>query len=162
MKMEGFRFLDSEKDPKMKFANVVLLLASAGVLVADEPKKDDAESIKGNWTAVSIKQGKESAPDEFVKSFKFGLDGKNYTNTIGTEVMEEGGYTIDASKTPKTIDFNIKKGPDAGKKQFGLYKIEGEKLTIVASPAGSAERPKSLDAGDADEVVVVVLERAKP
>jgi uncharacterized protein (TIGR03067 family) len=159
--MPRFRFLDSEKDLNMRFPNVILSLAAAGLIGAQEPKKDDAESIKGNWTAISMKQGKQSLPEGFVKSFKFGLDGKNYTNTIGTEVAEEGGYTIDASKTPKTIDFDIKKGPDAGKKQLGLYKIEGDKFTIVASPAGSAERPKSLDTEDADQVLVVVLERVK-
>lgn len=145
----------------MRLANVVLLLASAGLIAADEPKKDDAESLKGNWSAVSMKQGKDDLPDNLVKSFKFGLDGTNYTNTIGTELAEEGGYTIDASKMPKTIDFDIKKGPDAGKKQLGLYKIEGDKLTIIASQAGSTERPKSLDA-DSDQVLLLVLERVKP
>jgi uncharacterized protein (TIGR03067 family) len=146
----------------MRLANVLLLLAAAGIMAADEPKKDDAETLKGNWTAVSLKQGKESLPEDVVKSFKFALDGKNYTNTIGTEVDEEGGYSIDASKMPKTIDFDIKKGPDAGKKQLGLYKIDGDKLTIVVSAAGSAERPKSLDGEGADDVTVAVLERVKP
>jgi uncharacterized protein (TIGR03067 family) len=146
----------------MKLANVLVVLAAAGMMAADEPKKEDADSIKGNWKAVSIKQGKQSVPDEDVKAFKFSLDGKNYTNTIGTEAIEEGGYSIDASKMPKTIDFDIKKGPDAGKKQLGLYKIEGDKLTIAASQAGAAERPKALDADGADDVVVIVLERVKP
>jgi uncharacterized protein (TIGR03067 family) len=146
----------------MRLANVFVVLAAVGMTAADEPKKEDADSIKGNWRAVSIKQGKQSVPDEDVKAFKFSLDGKNYTNTIGTEAIEEGGYSIDASKMPKTIDFDIKKGPDAGKKQLGLYKIEGDKLTIAASPAGSVERPKALDAEGADEVVVIVLERVKP
>jgi uncharacterized protein (TIGR03067 family) len=146
----------------MRLANVLVVLAAAGMMAADEPKKEDADSIKGNWKAVSIKQGKQSLPDEDVKAFKFSLDGKNYTNTIGTEAIEEGGYSIDASKMPKTIDFDIKKGPDAGKKQLGLYKIEGDKLTIAASQAGAAERPKALDAEGADDVVVIVLERVKP
>jgi len=143
----------------MSFRITILLLAAVGLIAADEPKKEDADAVKGNWVAVSIKQGNQSAPDDFVKSFKFSLDGKNYTNTIGADVMEEGGYTIDASKMPKTIDFDIKKGPDAGKKQVGLYKLDGDKLTIVASPAGSVDRPKTWDAEDA---VVIVLERVKP
>jgi uncharacterized protein (TIGR03067 family) len=146
----------------MRLANVLLFLAVAGMMAADEPKKDDAEFLKGNWTAVSMKQGKLSFPEDDVKSFKFALDGKNYTNTIGTVVTEEGSYTIDASKTPKTIDFAIKKGEDAGKKQLGIYKIDGDKLTIVAAQAGSADRPKSLDAEGASDVLVVVLERVKP
>ena len=76
--------------------------------------------------------------------------------------MEEGGYTIDASKTPKTIDFDIKKGQDQGKKQLGIYKIEDNKLTIIAAQPGSTERPKSLQPAASDAMLEVVLERVKP
>jgi hypothetical protein len=55
---------------------------------------------------------------------KFGFDDKSYTNSVGDHVVDDRGYTIDASKTPNTIDFDIRKGPDAGKKQLGLFKIE--------------------------------------
>ena len=146
----------------MRFTHVVLVVAVVGLIAADEPKKDDSESLKGNWTAVSMKQNKQSLPEDFVKTFKLSMDGKNYTNTAGQEVQEEGGYVIDASKMPKTIDFDIKKGPDAGKKQLGLYKLEVDKLTIAVSPSDSTERPKSLNADDSNEVMVVVLERIKP
>ena len=146
----------------MRLANVLVVLAAAGMMAADEPKKEDAESIKGNWKAVSIKQGKQSVPDEAVKAFKFSLDGKNYTNTIGTEVMEEGGYAIDESKTPKTIDFDIKKGQSEGKKQLGIFQIEGNKLTLVVAEPGSPDRPKSIKPEDTDPVIEVMLERAKP
>ena len=142
----------------MRFTHTVLFVVALVLIAADEPKKDDSESLKGNWTAVSMKQNKQSLPDDFVKTFKLSMDGKNYTNTVGQEVMEEGGYTVDASKMPKTIDFDIKKGPDAGRKQLGLYKLEGDKLTIVVSPSDSTERPKSLE----DDDFVVVLERVKP
>ena len=142
----------------MRFTHTVLFVVALVLIAADEPKKDDSESLKGNWTAVSMKQNKQSLPDDFVKTFKLSMDGKNYTNTVGQEVMEEGGYTVDASKMPRTIDFDIKKGPDAGRKQLGLYKLEGDKLTIVVSPSGSTERPKSLE----DDDFVVVLERVKP
>ena len=162
MKMEGFRFLDSEKDPKMKFANVLLLLASAGVLVADEPKKDDAEALKGSWSAVSLKQGGKSAPDDLIKKLKASFDGKGYTNIVDGEVIELGGYTIDSSKTPKTIDFDIKKGQGEGKKQLGIFQIEGNKLTLVVAEPGSPDRPKSIKPEDTDPVIAVMLERAKP
>ena len=159
---KGFRFDDLAKDLKMRFTHVVLVVAVVCLIAADEPNKDDAESLKGNWTAVSMKQNKQSLPDEFVKTFKLSMDGKNYTNTAGKEVQEEGGYVIDASNMPKTIDFDIKKGPDAGKKQLGLYKLEGDKLTIAVSPSDSTERPKSLNSDDSNDVMVVVLERVKP
>jgi uncharacterized protein (TIGR03067 family) len=144
----------------MSLTNSVLFLASIGFLGVDDAKKDDANAIKGKWVAVSIKQGGASAPDEVVKSFKLNFDGKDYTNSAGDQ-SEEGGYTLDSSKSPKTIDFDIKTGNDKGKKQLGIYKLDGDKLTIVASQAGSPDRPKSLEPEANSPEVQFVLEREK-
>jgi uncharacterized protein (TIGR03067 family) len=146
----------------MRALSALLLVTAAGILAADEPKKDDAEAFKGNWSVLSIKFAGQEAPADDLKNMKFKFDGKVYINTIGEQVIEEGDYRIDASKTPKTIDFDIRKGRDSGKKQLALYKIDGDKLTIVAGQPGSSERPKSLTPEPTDQVLYAVLERAKP
>ncbi len=99
---------------------------------------------------------------DLVKSFRCHFDEKTYRDTADKEVIEEGSYTIDASKTPKTIDFDIKKGPKEGKRQLGIYKIEGDKITLVMTQAGSTTRPKAFKAESGDSLVEVVLERVKP
>jgi uncharacterized protein (TIGR03067 family) len=151
-----------QRSSHMSLTNAMLLLASIGFLAVDNAKKDDADAIKGKWVAVTIKQGATSLPAEFVKAFKFDFDGKNYTNTGPGGQSEEGGYTLDSSKSPKTIDFDIKTGNDKGKKQLAIYKIDGDKLTIVASQAGSTDRPKSLEPEENSPELLVVLEREKP
>jgi uncharacterized protein (TIGR03067 family) len=146
----------------MRLARTLLILSAVGFLAADDPKKDEADSLKGRWSAVSISAGGKPAQDEVVKAFKFTIDDKTYTNLMGTEVVEEGGYKIDASKSPKTIDFDIKKGPDVGKRQLGIYKIEGDKLTMVVAQAGSEDRPKSFKVDPESPIVEIVFEKAKP
>ncbi len=146
----------------MRLAKAVLLLSAVACIAADEPKKDDAEALKGNWSAVSMKERGRSAPDDLIKKFKVSFDGKGYTNTVDGDVIEVGGYTIDSSKTPKTIDFDIKKGQGEGKKQLGIFQIEGDKLTLVVGDPGSPDRPKSIKPEDTDSVAQVVLERVKP
>lgn len=145
----------------MCLVNSAMLLVSIGFLTVDDAKKDDAEALKGKWVAVSIKQSGFAVPDEAAKAFTFRFDGKEYVNSAPGQ-SEEGGYKIDSSKNPKTIDFDIKTGNDKGKKQVGIYKLDGDKLTIVASMAGEADRPKSIEPGANDPVLVVVLEREKP
>ncbi len=145
----------------MILTSTTLLMVSLGFLAADDPKKDDAEAIKGKWVAVSIKAGGFTVPEEAAGSFKFKFDGKEYVNTNMGQT-EEGGYTIDSSKSPKTIDFDIKTGNDKGKKQLGVYKLDGDKLTIVAATAGETERPKSIEPGANDQVLMIVLQRQKP
>jgi uncharacterized protein (TIGR03067 family) len=144
----------------MSLANAILVLGSLGILGVDDAKKDDVDAIKGKWVAVSVKFSGSEMPDELVKSFKMDFDGKKYLNSAMGQ-SEEGGYTIDSSKTPKTIDFDIKSGNDQGKKQLGIYKLDGGKLTIVAATAGSTERPKSFEPEASAQILVLVLEREK-
>jgi uncharacterized protein (TIGR03067 family) len=146
----------------MRIAKTILLLSAIGLIAADETKKDDSEAFKGNWSIHSITIDGRAAPEDLVKNFRCHFDEKTYSDTVANEVIEEGSYTIDASKTPKTIDFDIKKGRKEGKRQLGIYKIEGGKITLVMTQAGSTERPKSFKAESGDSLVEVVLERVKP
>jgi uncharacterized protein (TIGR03067 family) len=146
----------------MRLARTLIIVSAVGFLAADDPKKDDADSLKGKWSAVSMSMGGQAPPEDFVKAFRFTFDDKTYTNIIGGDVVEEGGYKIDASKSPKTIDFDIKKGQDDGKKQLAIYKLEGDKLTIVASKAGSDQRPKAFKIEPGSELLELVLEKTKP
>jgi uncharacterized protein (TIGR03067 family) len=141
----------------------VLIVVAIGLSAADEPKKkDDAEAIKGNWSVVSMKMGGQPAPEDFTKKFRCRFDEKTYNNTLAKEVIEEGSYTIDPSKTTKTIDFDIKKGQDQGKKQLGIYKLENDKLTLLLTVSGSTTRPKSFNDEPGEPLIEVVLERVKP
>ena len=145
----------------MKLTTTFLLVCSLASAAADDPKKkDDAESFKGTWKAVSVKQGGQNVPDEFVQSMTFNFDGKKYLQKVQGQ-SEEGNYSIDASQSPKTIDLDIKTGNDQGKKQLGIYKIEDGKLTFVVAMAGSKDRPKSFKLKEGSEVIEFVLEREK-
>lgn len=146
----------------MRIAKTILLLSAIGLIAADETKKDDSETFKGNWSIRSITIDGRAAPEDLVKNFRCHFDEKTYNDTVANEVIEEGSYAIDASKTPKTIDFDIKKGRKEGKRQLGIYKIEGDKITLVMTQAGSTERPKSFKTESGDSLVEVVLERVKP
>ncbi len=145
----------------MTLTTTFLLICSlAPAAVNDPPKKDDAESLKGNWKALSVTERGQTVPAEFVKAMTFNFDGKKYIQKVEDE-SEEGNYSIDASQSPKTIDLDIKTGNDKGKKQIGIYKIEDGKLTFIVAKAGSKDRPKSFKPEDGADVTEFVLEREK-
>ncbi len=145
----------------MRVWTACFVLCAIGLVSADDAKKE-ATSLKGKWSAVSLKQGGQATPDDILTTYKFAFEEKTYSITVGGEVQEDGNYKIDDSKSPKTIDFEIKKGQDDGKKQLGIFKLEGDKLTIVAAKAGSTERPASFKVEDGSDLVEAVVERAKP
>ncbi len=131
------------------------------VVPADEPKKEEAKP-KGKWSAVSLKHAGKSLPDDLVKNFSCKIEEKSYTNTLNGNVVEEGEYTFDDSKSPKTIDFDIKTGHNEGKKQIGIFKIDGEKMTLVLAEADEKDRPTSFELAEGTDLIEVVLERVKP
>jgi uncharacterized protein (TIGR03067 family) len=146
----------------MRLASAMLILSAVGFVSADDAKKDDADSFKGKWSAVSMSVNGQALPEDVIKSLKMTFDDKSYTLTTGDTTNEEGSYTVDTSKSPKTIDLDIKKGDDAGKQQLGLFKIEGSKLTFLFGLPGSNERPKSFKVEEGSPTVEIVLEKVKP
>ena len=145
----------------MTLTTTFLLAFSLATVAADDPaKKDDAESLKGTWKVLSVKQGGQNVPAEVVKSMTFNFDGKKYIQKVQVQ-SEEGNYSIDGSQSPKTIDLDIKTGNDQGKKQIGIYKIEDGKLTFIVAMAGSKDRPKSFKPEEGADVIEFVLEREK-
>ncbi len=145
----------------MQITAAAFVLLAMAMIGDDKPKKDDAEAIKGNWAAVSIKSGDQEAPPDDVKAFKLSFDAKTYVNTIGDRAVEEGTFTIDPAKSPKTLDLEIKKGPEEGKKQLAIYELDGDKLTVVLAMPGATERPKSIKPGGDENVIIAVFERSK-
>ena len=146
----------------MRLAGAMMLLSAIVLIAADAPPKDDAEALMGSWSALSLTQGGRSAPEDLITKFKTKFDGKNYINTADGQIVEEGGYTIDASKMPKTIDFDIRKGEGQGKKQLAVFQIDGDKLTLVVAEPGSPDRPKSIKLEKTDPFIEVVMKRTKP
>ena len=145
----------------MKRTRAFVFLAAIGLIAAAPPDADDAAGIKGDWTIASLTLGGKTAPSDMFKDFVSTFDGQSYTNKVAGQVVESGDYKVDASKSPKTIDFDIKKGPEAGKKQLGLYQLVGDTMTLCVSDSGLDKRPATFEPGDEATVTVIVLKRVK-
>ena len=48
----------------MRLTAAFVVLCAAGILAADDTKKDDADAIKGKWMALSISVGGEPQADD--------------------------------------------------------------------------------------------------
>jgi len=57
------------------------------------------------------------------------------------EVIYEGIFTIDVEADPHRIDIECVEGPEAGNWSYGIYRLEGDDLTICLGVTG-ARRPE--------------------
>ena len=105
-------------------------------------KAKKGSELDGTW--VGTTEGEYWGQWTFVIS-----DGK--VKVTGPEsIFYEGTVTLNTKMSPKQADFKINNcsQPDyIGATSLGIYKLEGDKLTLVASEPGSMYRPNYLESG---------------
>jgi uncharacterized protein (TIGR03067 family) len=144
---------------RVKLLSIGLFVLLIGALpgraddARDEAVKKEMKAIAGTWEATKVKPPgqDELSPPPGTLLLVIGADGK-YSEKIQGNEAENGTLTVDPSKTPKTIDLMILEGKDKGKKQFGLYELKGDMLTIAFAEPGK-DRPADLAGKGADAIV---------
>ncbi|HEX3152580.1 MAG TPA: TIGR03067 domain-containing protein [Gemmataceae bacterium] len=138
------------------------LLVGLALVVGAPAKKDpapkDPPSLMGEWLAESgIMGGKPENPPPGT-TITFLADGKLKMNEGGGNGQENGSYKFDAKKDPAEIDISPEaagKGPTLA----GIYKIEGDTLTICFAMGG--DRPKKFESPAGSMLMLVTCKRAK-
>jgi uncharacterized protein (TIGR03067 family) len=142
----------------------MVVLATPFLLAADtgDDVSKELKALQGKWKTVAVEAAGKALPKDGIPDFTFiiGANGKS------TGKMPQGEYqatiTVDPKKNPRTIDNLHESGAQKGKKQYGIYKLEGDKLTVCMTRPGVAEadRPKDFVTKDTANVVFV-FERIK-
>ena len=138
------------------FLGLAVAIAAPGV--KDKPKKEP--TVVGEWIAEKMIIAGMEIPrkDDDPLRFKFAAEGKVTIND-GNRKTEHGTYKLDAKKKPAEIDLL----PAADSKDpilHGIFKIEGETLTICLSEKKSPRPTKFASAEDAG-LVMVIFKRVK-
>jgi uncharacterized protein (TIGR03067 family) len=116
---------------------LVMLAAMIFVSVDDatDAVKKDMERSEGNWSMVAGEADGTPLPESFLKGSKRVAKDGITTVTIGGMPFMKAKFTVDPSKTPKTIDYMMLEGLTKGKMQLGIYEIDGDRAKFCfASP----------------------------
>jgi uncharacterized protein (TIGR03067 family) len=81
---------------------------------------DDLDTLQGTWTVTA-------------KWCQRITRGDVTTVLAGPQVMLKARFTLDASRTPKAIDYVNLEGPQARKPQAGIFELKGDSLRICMS-----------------------------
>jgi uncharacterized protein (TIGR03067 family) len=124
-------------------AATISLVQAAG----DEATKKDLAQLQGEWTMVSGSADGQSMPDDMLKQMKRVCKGDELTVTMGDRVFLKAKIVLDPSKKPKAIDYEMTEGFSKGKKQFGIYELNGDSFKACFNSAG-AGRPTEFKGGE--------------
>jgi uncharacterized protein (TIGR03067 family) len=122
-------------------------------------QQTEEEKLHGTWNYTSFEfMGKSLAVPEG-KAFTFSKGGKVVLKSKG-KPEQVGSFKIDVSKNPKQIDLinPEEKNKDKMVTQ-GIYRIEGDTLTMAFFLNTPGERPTAFDSTKAG---IMTLKRQKP
>ncbi len=149
---------------KLSSALLIAFAAVTGSLTsfaAENPSvTNDLAQLQGTWTMVSGSADGQAMPDEMLKQMKRVCKRDETTTTMGGQVFLKAKFTIDPSRKPKTIDYQMIDGFTKGKTQLGIYKVDGDTFKSCFAAAGD-ERPKDFTSQPGDKRTTSVWKREK-
>lgn len=149
----------------MKTIRTIFSVGIAAVAFAawadeNEGAKKELTQLQGEWVMVSGSADGQPMPEEMLKRMKRVCKGDEITVMMGDQIFIKAKITLDPSSKPKTIDYQMLEGFTKGKKQLGIYELEGDKFKSCFAAPG-AERPKDFTSQSGDQRTVSVWKRQK-
>jgi uncharacterized protein (TIGR03067 family) len=140
-------------------AGLAWLIAGAA-LAADGPA-DEVKKFDGAWVFESVLRNGKADPIDDYKDVRVVFKGGSFTLFKGDKELAAGTFTLPPGQTPAAIDTTMTSGPDKGKSEKGIYKFDGDKLTLCFGEGDKAPRPKAFESKEGDKTELSVLKRAK-
>jgi len=102
---------------------------------------DHLRALEGEWRFDALQVDGNDMPAAMLSHSKLLMDGDRF-RMESPEAIYDGHFTIDASATPMQIDIAFVEGPEAGHHSYGLFELQGDRVTICLGLVG-ASRPTS-------------------
>jgi uncharacterized protein (TIGR03067 family) len=148
------------KTMKLTLVASLIAIAISSALAADNPAvKKDLAQLQGEWLMVSGSADGQPMPESMRKQMKRVFKGGDLTVTMGDQIFLTAKITVDPSKSPKTMDYDMTEGFTKGKKQLGIYELEGDTFKSCFAKPGSP-RPTDFKPGEGRTVSVWKREKS--
>jgi uncharacterized protein (TIGR03067 family) len=134
--------------------------ASAPEAESEAVQKDLAQ-LQGEWSIVSLSVSGQAMTGKLVALTRQVYRGDEATTTMGRYPRFREKITIDPSRKPKTIDYEMIDKATKPMKSLGIYELDGDRFKLCLAPPG-AERPTDSSCKLGERRSSSVLKREKP
>jgi uncharacterized protein (TIGR03067 family) len=143
---------------------VACVVGSAAGGLREPPADAERAKLVGTWTVVSVEANGQKFPADAGRPFRFIFTADRATRKRGEQVESETGWRLDATRTPRWIDFTDPSGKET--KTFpAVYELKGDELTLCfrtdVKKDAKPQRPMKFDGGAGSGQVLLVLKREK-
>jgi len=102
---------------------------------------DTLRALEGEWRFERLEIEGTAVPQGPLSHSRILIDGDRFRYE-SPEGISDGVLAIDAGATPPQIDIDFVEGPEAGNTSYGVYRLDGDSLTLCLGLVGST-RPAS-------------------
>ena len=99
----------------------------------------DLDRLHGTWRAVRIEKGGTPVPADLAGTVRYIFDGERVTLMEGDVRAGAGVIRLDPAADPKAFDFTATEGPQKGATARGIYRVEGDALTMCLGDVRPSE-----------------------
>jgi RNA polymerase sigma factor (sigma-70 family) len=137
--------------------------ANRSLIPSDDTDKEakmkaEIEKLQGTWNVATLEVDGEKFPENVFKGSKIIVKGNAFT-TVSMGADYKGTFTIDISKTPKTIDLTFTDGPEKGNTSLAIYELDGDTWKMCLT-IGKVDRPKEFKTKAGSGLGLETLKRA--
>lgn len=145
-----------------------VMVDAGGARVRRQPPSDttpstesDQQLIQGKWRRVGLTDdGEPQSMDGRTERFMT-FTGDQFTGPQRKQ-PKPGKFSVDATTSPKQIDLHFRSGPNSYIRIQGIYRLEGDRLTIFqATDWTASRRPTSFEPKPGDKRSLLVFERVR-
>ncbi|HEV3383216.1 MAG TPA: TIGR03067 domain-containing protein [Gemmata sp.] len=139
---------------RLAFALSLILVAQSSAQQPDPKEKNDQALLQGNWDIIGLDSGGKSESTFNYKGNRFSFSKEKATLREGNFAPVDFTFTLDSTKTPKTIDLTVK-----GNALHGIYKLDNDALVLCISMGGPRPTEFTTKAGGDCERMIMKRSR---
>ena len=137
------------------------MLCAPALSAQDTLSQRDMDRLRGTFSLVRGVADGQAMPGMMASQMKRVAEGETTTVTLAGQLYLRANISVDATATPKTIDYDMTGGFTAGKRQLGIYRITGDTLeTCFGSP--DKPRPRAFESTPGSGVTCTLWKRSVP
>ena len=150
----------------MKHALLALFLLGGITFAADDAdSKKLLKNLEGSYKVAAVEKAGDAPPKEFIESLdKVSIKGNKFSIAFksgGKAEEKSATITVDATKTPATIDLKADDGEKRNEVMIGILQVEGETLKICWADGPKSARPTKFETNKENKQFMITLTKMK-
>jgi uncharacterized protein (TIGR03067 family) len=126
-----------------------------------DPVKEEMKKLQGTWILTALTTDGNATANVAEWDFKLTIKGNKYTVRVRGRTTLEGTIKINPTRKPKVFEETHTTGPKKGQASVGIYKLEGDRLTLCLPETGKDNRPTEFVSKSGTQHELTVFKRDK-